>query len=308
MAGRSRTSADAQRRLLTLPQLLGDQLRRLRMERGIGREAAGECLDGSVSKISRIEVGEVGIKDRDLDRLLDLYGVADWRERAAIQHIAAVSGSRQWWHQYGDVVADWFDCYLALEWTAEIIRTYELRFVPGLLQSPAYAREVIRLRYCDPAEVDRRLALRLHRQRMLFERERPVLWAIIDEAALRQQIGTRAVMDEQLAFLSEAAQRENVQIQILPIRAGLRTGAGNSFTMFRLKSSHLADVVYLEHLDNAEYLADTDRCDPYKRHLTEITVAALNPRETERALQEIAQGRDLTIPDRARHQIVSASR
>jgi hypothetical protein len=135
-----------------------------------------------------------------------------------------------------------------------------------------------------------------------------LLWAVIDEAALRQQIGARAVMQEQLTFLAEAAQRPNVVMQILPIRDGLRTGAGNSFTIFRLRSTHLADVVYLEHLDNAEYLADTDRCDPYKEHLAEIVVAALHPRETRRALWEIARGKDLTIPDRKQPGTVGAGR
>jgi hypothetical protein len=261
-----------------------------------------------VSKISRIEVGDVGIKDRDLQRLLDFYGVTEFRERAAIQQIASVASTRQWWHQYGDVVADWFSCYLGLESTAETIRTYELRFVPGLLQTPAYAKEVIRLRYREPEAAGRRLALRMHRQRMLFARGTPLLWAVIDEAALRQQIGARAVMQEQLTFLAEAAQRPNVVMQILPIRDGLRTGAGNSFTIFRLRSTHLADVVYLEHLDNAEYLADTDRCDPYKEHLAEIVVAALHPRETRRALWEIAHGKDLTIPDRTQPRTVGVGR
>lgn len=298
MAGRSRTSADAQRRLNTLQQLLGDQLRRLRTERGIDRETAGAHLGGSASKVSRIEVGDVGIKERDLERLLDLYGVTDLQERAAVQHIASVASNRQWWHQYGDAVSDWFSCYLGLESTAESIRTYELRFVPGLLQTPAYANEVIRLRHQKVEQADRRLALRLHRQQMLFSRGTPVLWAVIDEGALRQHIGAKAVMDEQLRFLADVAQRPNVVIQILPSRDGLRTGAGNSFTIFRLRSSHLADVVYFEHLDNAEYLADTDRCDPYKEHLAAIVVAALHPRETKRALWEIAQGKDLTIPDR----------
>jgi hypothetical protein len=138
----------------------------------------------------------------------------------------------------------------------------------------------------------------MHRQRMLFARGSPLLWAVIDEAALRQQIGTHAVMDEQLTFLAEAAQRRNVRIQILPIKDGLRTNAGNSFTIFRLRSVHLTDVVYLEHLDNADYLADTDRCEPYKQHLEEIGVAALPLGDTQRALREIARGEELTRPAR----------
>jgi hypothetical protein len=216
------------------------------------------------------------------------------KERAAIQHIASVASGRHWWHQYRDVVPDWFGCYLGLESAAESIRTYELRFVPGLLQSPSYAREVIRLRYRRPEEIERRLALRMQRQQTLFDGGTPKLWAVIDEAALRQRAPARAVMDEQLRFLAEATERPNVVIQILPITDGLRTAAGNSFTLFRLRSAHLADVVYLEHLDNAEYLADTDRCDPYKLHLTEIVVAARDPSETRRLLGEIARGEDLS--------------
>jgi hypothetical protein len=277
--------------------MLGGQLRRLRTELGIDRAVAGRHIGGSDSKISRIELGDVRIKDHDLELLLDLYGVDSIQERAAALQIASLASNRQWWHQYGDIVADWFGTYLALESAAESIRTYELRFVPGLLQTPAYAEAVIRLRF-QQKEVERRLALRMHRQRMLFERGLPTLWAIIDENALRQQIGVGSVMEEQLTFLREAARRPNIAIQILPIKEGLRTGAGNSFTMLRLRSTHLADVVYMEHLDNAEYFADPRHCDPYKTHLARISVAALRPAETPRALAEIAQGMDLSPSDR----------
>ncbi|MEV0133647.1 helix-turn-helix transcriptional regulator [Dactylosporangium sp. NPDC050688] len=296
MAPQSPVPGTTPRRLAALQQMLGGQLRRLRTELGIDQAVAGRHIGGSASKISRIELGDVRIKEHDLELLLDLYRVTAVRERAAVLQIASLANNRQWWHQYGDVVADWFGTYLALESAAESIRTYELRFVPGLLQTPAYAEVVIRRRF-QQEEVGRRLALRMHRQRMLLERGSPTLWAIIDEAALRQRVGAGAVMEEQLAFLAEAARRPNIKIQILPIKEGLRIGAGNSFTLLRLRSSHLADVVYMEHLDNAEYFADPHHCEPYKTHHAQIIVAALRPEETQRALTEIAQGKELSASE-----------
>ena len=125
--------------------LLGTQLRRLREAKGVTREDAGWEIRGSESKISRMELGRVGFKERDVADLLTLYGVHDPTERDALLNLARQANNPGWWHRYSDVLPTWFQSYLGLESSAALIRTYEVQFVPGLLQTPDYARAVIQL-------------------------------------------------------------------------------------------------------------------------------------------------------------------
>ncbi|WP_409074507.1 Scr1 family TA system antitoxin-like transcriptional regulator, partial [Micromonospora chalcea] len=141
-----------------LRMLLGGQLRRLRERAGVSRETAGWEIRSSESKISRMELGRVGFKERDVADLLTLYGVTDAGERESLLKLARDANSPGWWHRYGDVLPAWFQAYLGLEAAAALIRTYEVQFVPGLLQTAAYARQVILLghRGASAAELDRR--------------------------------------------------------------------------------------------------------------------------------------------------------
>src|SRR5436305_10753719 len=149
--------------------LLGTQLRRLREAKGVTREDAGWEIRGSESKISRMELGRVGFKERDVADLLTLYGVHDPTERDALLNLARQANNPGWWHRYSDVLPTWFQSYLGLESAASLVRTYEIQFVPGLLQTEAYARAVILLGYADAAaeEIERRGRLRLERRKVL---------------------------------------------------------------------------------------------------------------------------------------------
>jgi len=142
--------------------LLGSQLRRLREAREITRDQAGYAIRASESKISRMELGRVPFKERDVADLLTLYQVTDEAERAPLLALANAANVPGWWHRYGDVLADWFQPYLGLEEAASMVRTYEVQFVPGLLQTPEYARAVITagIRGADDAEAERRVARR----------------------------------------------------------------------------------------------------------------------------------------------------
>ena len=174
--------------------LLGSQLRRLRESRGITREAAGYSIRASESKISRMELGRVSFKARDVEDLLTLYGVADEAERAPLLGLAKEANVAGWWHSYGDVLPGWFQTYVGLEGAASHIRIYEVQFVHGLLQTEAYAHAVVARGIPDGsrAEIDRRVALRLERQKALVSERAPQLHAILDEAALRRPYGDRA--------------------------------------------------------------------------------------------------------------------
>jgi len=122
--------------------LLGSQLRRLRDAKGISRDDAGYHIRSSGSKISRLELGRVGFKLRDVEDLLTLYGVTDGETRTALMALARQANTPGWWHKYTDVLPDWFQVYVGLEEAATLIRTYEVQFVPGLLQTEDYVRAI----------------------------------------------------------------------------------------------------------------------------------------------------------------------
>jgi transcriptional regulator with XRE-family HTH domain len=236
--------------------LVGARLRRLREAAGVSIGDAGYAIRGSHSKISRLELGRTGFKSRDVADLLTLYGVTGEDERATLIALARQANAPGWWHPYGDVVPGWFVAYLGLEQGAEVIRSYEVQFVPGLLQTAGYAREVIALGHPDapPEEIDRRVEVRTRRQDVLARPNAPRLWALIDEAALRRPIGGPATMRAQLRHLIEICEHPGVTIQVMPFSAGGHAAAGTPITILRFGEVELADVVYLEQLTSAIYL------------------------------------------------------
>src|ERR1039458_3236137 len=120
--------------------LLGAQLRRLREARRITLEDAGHVIRASGSKMSRLETGRVGFKDRDITDLLTFYGVSDLQQRNTLRDLARNASTQGWWHDYSDILPTWFQAYVAPEEAAIGIRAYEIQFVPGLLQTEEYAR------------------------------------------------------------------------------------------------------------------------------------------------------------------------
>jgi hypothetical protein len=235
--------------------LLGAQLRRLRQGRNVTRETAGWEIRGSESKISRMELGRVPFKERDVADLLTLYGVAD-EERAAFLALARQANVPGWWQQFGEIVPPWLLSYLGLEDAASLIRAYEVHSVPVLLQTTDYARAVIRQGHDDAsdAEIARRIELCQGRQRILTRPDPPRFWAVLDEAVLRRRIGGPDVMRAQLEALIEASELPNVLLQIASFRAGTHATPGFPFTILRFSEPELADVVYVEQLTSALYL------------------------------------------------------
>ena len=274
-----------------LRMLLGQQLRRLREARNISRERAGWEIRSSGSKISRIELGRVRLKERDIADLLTLYGVTDTAERDAMLSLARQANVPGWWQRYGDVHPKWLEPYLGLEAAASLIRTYEVQFIPGLLQTEAYARAVIRLahRGARPDEVDGRVSLRLARQRVLRRADPPPphLWAVLDEAALRRPIGGWEVMRGQLAALRAAAALPNVTVQVVRFAAGGHAAAGGAFTLLRFPDPEVPDVVYMEQLTSGLYLEQRRDVDTYAEVLERLCLEAEPPGDTVDLLEEI---------------------
>ncbi len=272
-----------------LRMMLGAQLRRLRESCGVTREGAGWEIRASESKISRMELGRVGFKERDVADLLTLYGITDPTERDALLGLARDANSPGWWHRYGDVLPSWFQAYLGLEAAATRIRTYELQFVPGLLQTEEYARAVVLLGHsrASSAEIDRRVTLRMRRQQVLHGAEPPQLWAVVDEAALRRPIGGAAVMRQQVSALIEATRLPNVRLQVVPFAAGGHAAAGGAFTILRFSDQELPDVVYIEQLTSALYLDKREDLEFYALAMERLCVEAEPPERTPELLDRI---------------------
>lgn len=274
--------------------LLGAQLRRLREAKRVSREEAGWEIRASESKISRIELGRVGFKERDVADLLTLYGVVDEEQRAALLTLAREANTPGWWHTYGDLLPSWFQPYLGLEGAAALIRTYEVQFVPGLLQTHDYARAVVLLGHAGECtgEVERRVALRMARQELLTQLTPPRLWAVVDEAALRRPIGGPQVMRSQLEYLTEVTKLPHVRIQVVPFDAGGHAGVGGAFTMLRFGDPELPDVVYVEQLTSALYLDKRDDVDQYVAAMERLSVQANPPDDTPEILDRILRDLD----------------
>ncbi|WP_329111255.1 helix-turn-helix domain-containing protein [Micromonospora sp. NBC_01699] len=269
--------------------LLGAQLRRLREANGVSRETAGWEIRASESKISRMELGRVGFKERDVADLLTLYGVHDDGERAVLLGLARDANEPGWWHRYGDILPQWFQSYLGLEAASSLIRTYEVQFVPGLLQSRDYARAVVLLghRAASQEEVERRVNLRMARQQLLTRPDAPQLWAVVDEAALRRPIGGPKVMWGQINALIEATSLPNVRLQVMPFASGGHAAAGGAFSILRFPDRDLPDVVYIEQLTSALYLDKRDDVDHYAAAMEQVCVEAEPPARTPEILTRI---------------------
>lgn len=277
-----------------LRMLLGAHLRRLREAQGVTREDAGWEIRSSESKISRMELGRVGFKERDVADLLTLYGLDDEEERTRLLALARDANNPGWWHRFGDVLPNWFQSYLGLEAAAALIRTYEVQFVPGLLQTKEYARAVVLLGHgrAKTDEIDRRVELRMARQQVLTRPDAPKLWVVVDEAALRRPIGGIDIMRGQVDALLEANTLPNVRLQVIPFNAGGHAAAGGAFTILRFPDQDLPDVVYIEQLTSALYLDKRDDVDLYAEAMERLCVEARPPTETQKVLEEIR--RDLS--------------
>lgn len=268
--------------------MLGAQLRRLREAAEISRADAGYSIRSSESKISRIELGKVGFKPRDVADLLTMYGVTDPEERAEFLGMVERSNQPGWWHRYTDLMPDWFQDYVGLEESAARIQTYELQFVPGLMQTEDYALAIASHGRPETASPDalRRVALRMQRQKLLTSPESPRLWAVIDEAVLHRPVGGRKVMLAQIDHLLELTKLRHVVLQVVPYRLSGYAAEG-SFSMLRFAEPELPDLVYIEHLGGALYLDRQVEVELYSRVADRLMVDAETPEQTRKLLAKV---------------------
>lgn len=278
--GRARPSV---RRLI-----LGSQLRRLRERAGISCAEAGYSIRGSASKISRLETGRISFKERDVEDLLTLYGLTDPEERAQLVALVAQSRQTGWWHRYNDRMPKWFEDYVGLEEAAARIQSWELQFVPGLLQTEDYARAVVAHGHPRVGEddVERMVELRLRRQRVLDGTHPSKLWMVVDESVLHRALGGIPVIKAQIDRLLELTALPHITLQVIPF---CRIGyvAEGSFSLLRFAESELPDIAYIEHLTGALYLERSDEIEVYGRAFDRLVVDAETPRGSRQMLSKL---------------------
>lgn len=267
--------------------VLGAQLRRLREAAELSRAEVAYAIRGSESKISRLELGRVGFKERDVADLLTMYGVSDPAEREIFLEMVRKASEPGWWNRYSDLLPGWFQDYVGLEESASRIQTYELQFVPGLLQVEDYARAVASHGKPEAVtdEVERRVAFRMRRQKVLARPAAPQLWAVIDESVLYRPIGGQAVLRAQIEHLLEMTAQPRVTLQIVPYHLS-GYAAEAAFSMLRFAEPALPDLVYLEHLNSALYLDKPEEIELYGRAFDRLTVDAETPHRTRQMLRK----------------------
>jgi len=267
--------------------LLGSQLRQLREAKEIRPEEAARAIRGTTSKISRIELGRSAVREIDIADLLTLYGVTDPAEREQLLTLAAEATQPGWWHRYNDILPDWLQTYIGLEQAARSIRTYESQFIPGLLQTEAYASALMALGDFPSGETGRRVALRKDRQRRFHDGDL-LLWAVLDEAVLRRMVGGPEVMRDQLGYLLEAAQRPNLTLQVTPFSSAGHAALGG-FSIVRFDAQDLPDVVYVEHLTSALYLDKRADVDAYLLAMERLTIVSMQPGKSSDLIRAILE-------------------
>ncbi|MFF3906008.1 helix-turn-helix domain-containing protein [Streptomyces sp. NPDC001848] len=264
---------------------LGAELRALRARAGLTSGEAAGLVGWHQSKVSRIETGSSGVKPADVRLLLDAYGVQEPELRDLLLVLAGSEdggGRQNWWHAYRGVLPPTYRDFISLESQASGMRTLETSVVPGLLQTPEYARAVTRAAVgtLEDAKLDALVEVRLARQDVLRADPPLELSAVLDEAVLRREVGGPEVMARQLRRLLEAARLPQVRLQVLPFTAGAHIGITGPFVIFSFPSRSDLDVVVLDHLTSSLYLERKEDLQAYSEAFTSLQIHALSPEES----------------------------
>ncbi|MGY0056614.1 helix-turn-helix domain-containing protein [Streptomyces sp. LZ34] len=277
---------------------LGAELRRLRDLAGLTSGEAARRVGWHQSKVSRLETGRSGARPSDVARLLDVYGVADPELRALLEALCGGGASdpegsrRGWWYAYRDLLPPAYRDFISLESEASAASTLETTVVPGLLQTPDYARAVTRaaLPALPPPQVDTLVEVRIARQSVLRGARPLRLHAVLDEAALRREVGGPGVMAAQLRHLAEVAELPQVRLQVLPFSAGMPIGITGPFIIFSFSHITDLDVVVLDHLTSSLYLERKEDLRAYSTAFDTLRTNALTVKESLTFITKIGGG------------------
>jgi len=260
------------------------ELRRLREGAGFKREQVAERLRCALSHISHLETMRNLPKAAELEVLLGFYGVAE-RTAAFLELVDAARRGRDWWLPFKGAVPEWLDLYLGMESSAVQIDSYDAMIVPGLFQTPAYAKAVIRAGEPElaDAEVARRIELRMARQDVLTRQPNPpVVWRVLDESVLHRPAGEPQVLLEQLDHLVKLLDLPTLTIQVLPLEVGVHAGVEGTFTILTFPPELVGDpgIAYVESRIGNTYYEDRAEIMTYRNTLRRIQIHARTPQET----------------------------
>jgi hypothetical protein len=274
---------------LLLRWVLGEWLREIRDACGLTGTEVARQLGWAASKVSRIENHE-GVSPGDVRELLDVYGITHPDDVRPLVSMARQAQQRGWWHGYGDVLPPWFTTYVGLETGAAEERDYKGALVTGLLQTAGYARAIMSADIPGgppaPGELERLIALRMERQQVLHQSADPLrLWAVMDEAVLRRQVGGPDVMRQQIRHIAELSHAPNITVQVLSEdRVHPALDFPFCILIFR-DQQRVPGLVYLENFRKTLHLEDGEDMKYYSAAFDALTQAALTP----------AQSRDLML-------------
>jgi hypothetical protein len=266
---------------------LGLELRRFREGQGVTIEVVADALGCSTSKISRIETGHTTATPRDVQAMLDVYGISGGAADELV-NIAREARQKGWWHPYSAVLTG---AYVGLEAAANRLRAYEQQVVPGLLQTAEYAAAMLHAARPDlsPEDESRAVRVRMGRQSLLVD-ENPInLWVVLDEAVLSRPVGGDAVMRGQLEKLVESAALPHVTIQVLPFEAGAHAGMDGTFTILDFPETNDPSVVFAENATGGLFLEKVDELVKYATIFDAIRTTALSPEESVGLIATVAK-------------------
>jgi transcriptional regulator with XRE-family HTH domain len=272
---------------------LAAELREIRETKGKSGEAVAAALRWSPSKISRYERARTGLRPREVERLLDYYGITGPR-RAHLLALAEDAAQKGWWEEFGDSLSEDYQQFIGLEHEATSIAIWHVVVVPGLLQTEAYARNIIssysRVEPNPPGVIGRLVRVRMRRQQAL-NRDGLQLSVVLDESVLTRRVGDESVMYEQLQRLAREAERPNLTLQILPLDAQ-QIAFGESFVIFGFGADDdavLQDVVSAEHLRSGDTVQGEKETYLHRLAFQMLADAALDPVASRALVLETAE-------------------
>jgi transcriptional regulator with XRE-family HTH domain len=272
---------------------VGSELRRLREAAGISTAQAADLLSCSPAKISRIENGVVSVRVVDLRLLLDRYSDHDAEHRAYLERLARESNKRGWWQDYGDTIPPYYADFIGLEADASYIKTWEPGIVPGLLQTPEYARAVMLANpaMVSPEMLDNFIGIRRERQARLEHGTDVRLDAVIWEPALTTTVGGGETQRGQLGKLLELMNRPNISVQVLPLEAGDQASMSGSFVLFSFGSEGTVSTIFVENLTSSQYLEMEQELRGYTLVFDALRSAALSPAASATRIRQLLEQR-----------------
>ncbi|MFJ2607543.1 helix-turn-helix domain-containing protein [Streptomyces sp. NPDC091279] len=268
---------------------LGQELRRLRELKGMTAEEVADRLLVSQSKISRLENGRRSISQRDVRDLCGVYEVEDVRVVDSLMQMAKDSRQQGWWHTFGDIP---YSVYIGLETDAASLRVYDPQVVPGLLQTREYAQALIAgaLPETAPADIEKRVSVRMRRQERITAPENPLrLWTVLDEAALHRRVGNGALMRDQLEFLVAQSQLPHVTVQLIPFEMGAHPGLNGQYAILEFPDAADSNVVYIEGVTSDLYLEKANDVQKYSVMYEHLRAQALNPDQSRQYIEDVAK-------------------